>query len=189
MLPGNFKITTELLCQGALFFAMADAILVPVLVWRIPPDQFRKAKWILVLVAGLIWFGIWCWTIGNFWETVYAYVFPVWGQYLIPPVFGLLMALVALGLWSLALRLRSHPVWGFILFGGIWGICTHVWAVFRGIVKKPPMLQGASPVAAIVIAFFEYIFYWCIILSISALLLWGSTTLRKDAGKLQPTLR
>jgi hypothetical protein len=35
---------------------------------------------------------------------------------------------------------------------------THTWAVYRGVVDKPPMLQDASPVAAVVIAFFEYIF-------------------------------
>jgi len=37
-------------------------------------------------------------------------------------------------------------------------------------VDKPPMLQGASPVAAVVIAIFEFTFYWCIILSVACLL-------------------
>jgi hypothetical protein len=33
----------------------------------------------------------------------------------------------------------------------------------RGVVSKLPVLQGTSPAAAVVIAFFEFIFYWCII--------------------------
>src|SRR5574341_2154410 len=33
----------------------------------------------------------------------------------------------------------------------------------------PPALQGANPVAAVVIAIFEFIFYWCIILGVAAL--------------------
>jgi hypothetical protein len=44
---------------------------------------------------------------------------------------------------------------------------THVWAVHLGIVDKPPMLQGASPVAAVVFAVFEFTLYWCIILSVA----------------------
>lgn len=47
---------------------------------------------------------------------------------------------------------------------------THLWAVYRGIVDRPPMLQGADPVAAIVIAVFEFMFYWCIMLSVALLL-------------------
>jgi hypothetical protein len=46
---------------------------------------------------------------------------------------------------------------------------THLWAVYRGIADKPPMLQGASPTAAVIIAIFEFMFYWCIILSAAAL--------------------
>lgn len=170
MSPEDIQITTELLFQGALFFALVDVVFISVLTWRIPPDSFRRVKWVQVVVAGIIWFGIWGWAIVNFWETVYAYVFPAWGQYLIPPVFGLLMAAVARGLWVLALRFRQHPVLGYTLLGGLWGVCTHIWAVYRGIVEKPPMLQGTSPVAVVVIAFFEYMFYWCIILSLSALI-------------------
>jgi len=182
VLPEDIRITTELLYRGALLFALVDAIFVPLLVWRIKPELFRQVKWILVVVAGIIWLGIWGWAIGNFWETVYVHVFPAWGRYVLPPAFGLLMALAALGLWTLALRLRLHPVLGYVLSGGLLGVCTHIWAVYRGIVEKPPMLQGASPVAAVVVAFFEYMLYWCVILGLSALLRWGWMALRKRTG-------
>jgi hypothetical protein len=168
-----------MLIQGALFFALADAVYITLLVWRIKPVLFQSVKWVQFILAGLIWFGIWSWAIGNFWESVYVYVFPIWGTYLIPPLFGLLMALVSLSLWALAMQFRRlHPVLVYTLLGGLWGVCTHIWAVHRGIVEKPPMLRGASPIAAVVIAFFEYMFYWCAILSLSALTYWGWKTLR-----------
>ena len=55
----------------------------------------------------------------------------------------------------------------FCVFGSLWGMVTHVWAVYRGIVDNPPMLQGTSPVAAVVAAVFEFMLYWCIILGVA----------------------
>jgi hypothetical protein len=173
VLPDDFKITTGMLWQGALIFASIDAVYVPLLVWRIKPDVFRKTKWGLAIIAGLVWYGIWRWAIRNFWETVYAHFFPAWGEQLIPIIFGFFNALIALGLWVLALRSRVHPVCGYCLYGGVWGALTHIWAVYRGVVSKPPMLQGASPVVAVMIAFFEYIFYWCVILTLSTFGWWN----------------
>lgn len=183
MLPDNFKITTEMLWQGALVFALLDAVYVPLLVWREKPVRFRQVKWMLVVVTAIAWYGIWRWAIGGFWDTVYVYVFPAWGKHFIPIVFGLFNALVALGLWNLVLHLRTNPVVGYCLAGGLWGILTHIWAVYRGVVSKPPMLQGASPVAAVVIAFFEYMFYWCVILTLSALGMWGWDFWRSPPGR------
>ena len=182
MLPDDFKITTEMLWQGALIFALLDTIYVPVLVWRVKPELFRRVKWVLAMIAGLVWSEIWRWAIGNFWNTVYIYVFPAWGKHFIPIVFGLFNALIALGLWTLALRFKINPVAGYCFVGGLWGALTHMWAVYRGVVSKPPMLQGASLVAAVVIAFFEYMFYWCVILTLSALGWWGWDYWRRKRG-------
>jgi len=179
VIPDDLQVTTEMLLQGVLFFAIIDLAFVPVLNWSIKPNLFRQLKWVQVFMAGVIWFGIWSWAIGNFWETVYIYFFPAWGQHSLPLFFGLLMAVVALGLWTLALRFKLHPVVGYVLLGGLMGVCTHIWAVHRGIVSKPFVLQGTSPIAAVVIAFFEYMFYWGIILCLSALIHLGWITLRK----------
>ena len=46
-------------------------------------------------------------------------------------------------------------------------VITHIWAIYRGILDKPPLLQGASPVAASIMPFFEFVFYWCIILGVA----------------------
>jgi hypothetical protein len=169
MIPDDIKITSEILLIGTGMFILLDAIAIPLLAWRVKRDIFRYMKWHLMPVAGVIWFLIWQWAISNYWGTVYRYIFPTWAQTWIPPAFGLVMAGVCFGLWALAVQTK-YPAVIFCLLGGVWGICGHIWAVFQGLVTKPPMLQGASPVAAVTIAFFEYAFYWYVIAAIAALI-------------------
>lgn len=71
-LPADIKITTELLYKGALIFALMDAVYLPLLVWRVREETFRRMNWSLPIAAALVWYGIWSWAIGNFWETVYS---------------------------------------------------------------------------------------------------------------------
>ncbi|MEW6239437.1 MAG: hypothetical protein AB1564_01335 [Chloroflexota bacterium] len=120
----------------------------------------------------MVWFGIWSWAIGNFWETVYSYVFPAWAQTWAPWIALVAASAVAPGLWALATRSKGNPILVYCLLGGALGSLTHAWAVYRGVVIKPPMLQGASPLGAVIFAFFEYIFYWCTILLIAKLMDW-----------------
>lgn len=168
----EFKITTELLYKGALMFALIDAVYVPVLIRRVNEEAFRRLKWSLVIAAALVWFGIWSWAIGNYWEAIYSYVFPAWAQRSVPWIALIVAGIVALALWALALPLKGNAVLFYCLFGGLIGGLTHIWAVHLGIVSKPPMLQGASPLAAVVIAFFEFMFYWCTILTLAKILDW-----------------
>jgi hypothetical protein len=78
MLPVDYQITTQMLYQGALLFGLLDALIIPVLVWRVNKNRFQQVKWALVAIAGIFWFGIWRWATINYWETVYQYVFPDW---------------------------------------------------------------------------------------------------------------
>jgi hypothetical protein len=181
-MPTDIKITTELLILGALVFALLDAIYIPLLIWRVRKETFSRLKWFLAISAALVWFGIWSWAIGNFWETVYVYVFPAWGQAWIPFTAFFAAGGVALGLWvlaigrsrlgardwALAIRSRWNPILVYCLLGALLGSLTHIWAVVRGTI--PPMLQGASPLAAVIIAFFEYGFYWCVILTLACIM-------------------
>jgi len=172
MLSEEIQITTNTLLLGSLVFAILDSIFIPVLAWRIKPVLFKQLKWFLVSFTGMVWFGIWTWVLHEFWDSVYRYVFPVWAQQWIPIAFGLLMAGVGLLFWTIAQRNQSNPIPVICGLAGVWGILTHTWAIHRGIVTKPPMLMGASPLAALLIAFFEYIFYWCIIIALSAMAGW-----------------
>ncbi len=168
----DIKITTEMLFTGTLVFALMDAVYVPLLVWRVNTAAFRRMKWWLVIAAAVVWYGIWSWAIGNFWETVYRYVFPAWAQIWVPFIAVVVAAVVAFGMWVLAIHSRWNPTLVFCLLSGVMGSLTHIWAVSRGIVTRPPMLQGASPIGAVTIAFFEYIFYWCTILVLAKMMDW-----------------
>lgn len=171
ILPHDVKVTTEILWKGALIFALIDIIFIIALTRVIKPGKFRQMKWTLVATM-LVFFTVLWGILASyiFWDSVYHYFFPEWSRWLIPLVYGLLFSVVGLLFWWIALRLPGKAVINFCLLGGLWGMITHLWAVYRGILVKPPMLQGASPVAAVVIAIFEFIFYWCITLSIASLL-------------------
>ncbi len=182
----EIKVTTSMLLTGTLLFALIDILIVPLLAWRIHPGFFRRLKWIQAIVAWVVWTGIWQWAIGGYWESVYFYAFPAWSRAWIPPGFGLFNLAIGLGLRALAARIRNHPVIGYCLLSGVWGSLTHIWAVLRGVVEKPPMLQGASPVAAVTIAFFEYMLYWSLILGLSALILKGWQALSRVRDSIAP---
>lgn len=176
----GLKITSGMLFQGALFFALLDVVFVPLLASRVSPDAFRRLGWAVALVAGAAWYGIWSWAIGNFWESVYGYLFPAWGRIWIPILAGVIAAGVGAGLWALAMRFPKGPVLIFCLSGGLLGVASHIWAVYRGVVTKPPMLSGASPVGAVTLAFFEFMFYWSSILLVAALIERARAGLRRS---------
>ena len=170
MLPLGSKITSETLWLGTFIFAAIDAVFIPILAWRINPATFRRIKWTLAIMTAIFWSSLWTWGLVNFWDSIYHYVFPAWAHWFIPPTFGLLYAGICLLFWWLALRLPGNAVANFCLLGGLWGMITHLFAVAIGIVNKPPVLQSAAPAAAVIIAIFEFMFYWCIILSVATLL-------------------
>jgi hypothetical protein len=166
----EIKVTTAVLLKGALFFVLFDSVLITILARIVKSEDLLRLKWKLVGFMGLFFFLLFG-SIASiiFWDSVYSYVFPLWARWIMPPVYGLLFAAVGLFFWWLAFRLHGNPVITFCLLGGTWGIVTHLWAIYRGIMVKPPMLQGASPAAAVLIATFEFIFYWCVCLSIVSL--------------------
>ena len=167
----GIKVTSEILWKGALYFALIDIVLVTALTKLIKPHDLRRMKWKLVIFMAFFFcllFGILVSIV--FWDQVYSYVFPVWARWIIPPAYGLLFSSVGLLFWWLAFHLPANKVMNFCILGGLWGMTTHIWAIYRGILEKPPMLQGASSIAAIIIAIFEFIFYWSVCLAITSLI-------------------
>lgn len=166
----EMKVTTEVLWRGAVIFALIDMVFVAVVTRFVKPVELRSMKWRLFILMAVFFCALFG-TVASliFWEPVYSYVFPVWARWLIPPVYGLLFAFIGLFFWWLSFRLPLNPVTNFCILGGLWGIISHIWAIYRGILEKPPMLQGADPFAAVMIAAFEFIFYWCVCLSLTFL--------------------
>ena len=162
-IPDDIKVTTEILWKGAIFFAFTDVTLIIVLIRLIKPKDLFKMKWKLITFMAIFF----CILFGSivsliFWNSVYSYVFPSWIRWIIPPTYGLLFSMIGLFFWWLAFKLPTNPVLNFCILGGLWGLATHIMAIYRGILDKPPMLQGASSISALTIATFEFIFYWCI---------------------------
>jgi hypothetical protein len=159
----NARVTTEVLWRGTLLFAPVDLLFLVLLARGVTAERFGEIRRLLPLTAGVFWFLIWlCLAAMVFWQAVYSYVFPVWSRWLLPPAQALLGAAVTLIAVRIAERVL-RPVVAFCLLGGLWGSIAHVWAVYRGIMTKPPMLRGASPAAAVIFAFFEFTLYYCLI--------------------------
>ena len=172
LVSDDLKVTTEILWRGALLFAIVDLVYVPFLVKTIKPGDLFRMKWSLVIIMALFF----CILFGSivsilFWDSVYSHVFPAGIRWVIPFIYGLLFSLAGLLFWWIATRIKRISVIIFCLLGGLWGVLTHILAIQRGILDKPPMLIGSSPAAALTIAAFEFIFYWCICLTITRLFL------------------
>jgi len=165
MPPDDVRVTTEVLWRGALLFAVVDLPFVALLVRFARAIAFRELKRPLLGTTAVFWLGLWLWVVSTFWQSVYGHVFPAWSRWLLPPFQAGLACLVSWGLWWLACRVPGWPALTFLLGGGAWGIVTHVIAIVRGILEEPPMLRGARPEAALTLAFFEFTFYWCLILT------------------------
>ncbi len=172
------KITNEILLRGLLLFAALDLGLVTGLTWRIKPTLFIQLKTTIILTTAVFWGLLWFWVLRVYWETVYRYLFPEWLRWPLPMIQAVLTALIASLAWRLSWKTPWNPLIVYCLLGGVWGILSHIWAVYMGVVDRPPVLQGASPLAAIGIAFFEFMFYWCVIILISAVLhsIWRAIT-------------
>jgi hypothetical protein len=173
----DVHVTSAVLWRGVLIAAPIDVAFVSVLAWRIKLARFRQLKWPLAATTAVFFAAVWgivaC---GYFWQPVYHYFFPEWARWGLPPLYGLLFGCAALVSWWLALRLYGNAVVRFCLAIGLWGMLGHIWAVYRGLLDKPPMLQGASPLAAVVFSGFEFVFYSCVILSLASLWHWDKPT-------------
>ncbi len=163
-------ITSSLLWWSVLIAAPVDAVFLCILAWWIRPVMFRRLKWTVTATMAILFATIWavlCCSV--FWDSVYHYLFPAWSRWFLPLVYSVGFGAAGLLSWWLALWLRGNNVINFCLLVGLWGMGGHVWGVYRGLMHKPPMLQGASPAAAVVFSGFEFMFYGGVILTLATL--------------------
>jgi hypothetical protein len=161
-----------------LVFALLDFVLLVLLVRLIKAPAFIQLNGVLPLVTVLAFGGIWAWALSGFWQSVYAYLFPTWSRWFLPFAEAILAGTVAWLAVRWAPRLPGPVVLIYCLMGGLWGVLGHILGVVLGLVTKPPVLQGAAPAAVLFIAFFEFIFYWSVIVLLSFLgrLIWKRLT-------------
>ena len=150
--------------ENTFLFALLAIISVVLLVWRIKPDEFRKLTWWrFCIAAAIFWGSLSLILVLSAWDHFYSHFTPNYYRYVAP-----LAALFIYPLWSLvlrwiALRLPVHPILGFCMLGGIQGILEHAVAINRLNLLTVPFLAGSGPLAVYVLALFEYIVYWGIV--------------------------
>ncbi len=172
----EFQVTSQLYWIGALVTALMDIGLVTLLVWRVKPERFRKLQWPLVIVSTIFWTTLWYVVMWNAfaWETSFRHVFQPWQRWVWPPVYGVVSGGVTWLLWRLSLRLPGNPALSFLLLGGLVSFVDHFFAIRNGVMQTP-LLQDVSIASALTFGFFEFIFYWSVILAISSLLYKGAS--------------
>ncbi len=164
------RVTTELFLRISLVTAIADALLL-ILVARVPPARFRRIKWALAASAASVYALLWgVVASGVYWDDVYRHVFPGAIRLWLPVIYGLVFGLVALLFWSVSVRARRWPAVWFCLLGGLVSVPGHAWGMSRGLMQVP-LLSQASPAAALLFGFFEFIVYFAAIVGLSLIVL------------------
>ena len=130
-------------------------------------------RWLLVIAAGVFYLLVWTIVLLWGWDWFYAYIFPGWAGYLLPLLFGVGYALLALGMGWLCLKLPGSPAVTWCVLGGLEGLLSHIYAIYGlGAASKPPIMQGTNPFAVLFFAVFEKASYWSFILLFCGLLWW-----------------
>ena len=134
--------------------------------------------------------GLWGWAMwySYTWQTAYQYIFPAWARYANPAIFSILDGLLAIAFWWIARRLKGNWIINFCVLGGLESFPGHLWAIFGPGILNTPLLKTVSAGAALTFGFFEFGFYWGLILLIATFLewLWGRTR-HRPASELNRT--
>jgi hypothetical protein len=150
--------------------AIIAVALVALLARKVKPDRFRRLTWKAFAGASMLFWGLLAaaafWI---FWETYYRYFYPRWMRWLVP-LSALTYAAIGLALRWLAARLPGNPVVNFCLLGGLESVPEHVWGIYGAKILEVPILQGITPVFALLFAVFEYVIYWSVVLILAVLL-------------------
>jgi hypothetical protein len=170
-MPPDAHVTTSLIWTCTGIVAVMDVILTLLARRLVSRELFQQMRWLLVIAGGvfflLVWIGVLWWG----WDWFYSYIFPAWGRYLLPPMFGIGYTLIALGMGWLSLKLPGNSAVTWCILGGIEGLLSHIYAIYGlGSASKPPIMQGTDPFAVLIFAVFEIAFYWSLILLASRLI-------------------
>lgn len=154
--------TREAWWSTIIFGLLGLAVLIP-LVFTFDRELFLR-DWRATGLASAIFWGVFGVTmIFAFWKIYYSRFYPAWMRWG-APLNILLYASLGSGMWWLSSKLPGQPVLWFVLLGGIEGIAEHVFGIYvLKILDKVPILQGLTPLPAIIFSFFEYILYWAVV--------------------------
>jgi len=131
------------------------------LTWWVKPSTFRSLRWQSIGIASaLFWSLLAAVLISSAWDFYYTLFVPSWYRLAAPLGAIVLYGLLGLGIRWVAVKLPIHPVITFCLIGGFESIPEHAVGIYRFDILQIPLLQGDSPIAIFIFAFFEYIIFW-----------------------------
>lgn len=187
MIHETLQVSTTQFWLFAALVMGVDILFVAILDWRIKPAYFRELSWALVITAAAAW-GLFAWSLVTvFWESYYAYLYPAWlHSWGILVVVALLYGCLALAFHWLSFRLPGHTLLNFFLLAGFESLLEHVWGIYGLKAMAVPMLQAASPLSILAFSFPEYVFYWCVIVTLAALIHQAAGRLRGSRGSFYP---
>ncbi|HKZ54607.1 MAG TPA: hypothetical protein VJ123_03935 [Anaerolineales bacterium] len=165
--------------------ALLAAVVVGVLLRKVPARRFRRLGWWLPIVAAVCWGTFAIVMLWAFWESYYSGFYAPWSRWAAPSA-ALVYGLAALGMRWLAVRLPGHPTLNFCLLGGVESELEHLFGIYRlRILETVPSLRGVTIAEVLVFAFFEYVIYWGIVLGLAALLRggWEAWSRRRRAAR------
>ncbi len=170
--------TSEVLWIATVIAALIDVPLLILVARWVSSELFSKLKWYLVGAAFVVYAVLWG-TLGSmyYWDAVYKVIVPAWFRWLLPFVYGLLFGALALAFWRASMLMNRWQVVWFSLMGGLVSLIGHGIGISRGLLRVP-LLAEVSAVSALVFGVFEFIFYWCVIVSLSVASRWLGSRLR-----------
>src|SRR4030042_4046504 len=109
-MPTDVHVTTPLIwmCTGLL--VVVDVLLALLARRLVSREQFGQMRLLLGFAGGVFFLLVWISVLLWGWNWFYAYIFPGWARYLLPPLFGIGYALIALGMVWLSQKLPGNLV-------------------------------------------------------------------------------
>lgn len=167
----SVQLTSGVFWRAALVITLMDVVFIVILSRLINRAHFRRLKWPLAAAGAIFWSVIGVALYQVFWEDYYRYFASNWlragGVLALTIPMGVILALV---FYSLAVRLPGNPIISFCLLSGLESVLEHLWGLYGFKILDIPLLHGVSPAAILAFAFPEYIFYWCIVIGLAALI-------------------
>lgn len=167
----NIKLTPQDIRNSTLLFGAAGVLILALSLWLFRGEDWQ-GRWCLIAVASALFWGALAFLafwLG--WNIYYQYFYPGWVKPL-APFSGLLYACIGLGLWLTAVHIPGPAILWFVLLGATEGVLEH-WIGITSfhILEKVPWLQDQPKLPLLVFSFFEYMFYWDLVVCLTALIL------------------
>lgn len=147
--------------------AVVDIVLGVLLSRMIRPPWPPKLSPTLLILGTCGFAVLFGWAFWTYWSSCYAAALPPWVKPL-APLLGATEGALGWVFWGIARKASRGAVALFLVLGGLESLPGHLHAVYgRRLLEHCLPVLGVSPASALVLAFFEYAFYWSVILLLS----------------------